>query len=261
MDACERFRSEWLEHVLDEAVRATLEAPGSHAASCGACAEWLKARRFQVELLGALERRTLPGTLDEAIAADLAGAGDGVNASVEEALRDLPRQSAPAELDALVGADLARLARPQDVERDPAANVKTLSVLDFPQVPAVLDRIVDEELARPGLHRAERFVGNLERVPAPAELDGRVAGLFRTRRIPRLAGVATLAAAALVVWLSGGTSEPAAAPRRLQVVYVDAAEASLSPFAQGLAASLAGGVAPASRASVSEPSGSMEEER
>ena len=123
------------------------------------------------------------------------------------------------------------------------AGAERVSVMDYASVPPVLDRLVAEELAQPAVHRVERFAGDLERIPAPEVLERRVGRTLRRRSLP-VAGIATLAAACLVIWFTFGRTRDELSRRQLRVVRVESAGA-LSPLARGLALSLGGG-APAS---------------
>ena len=103
--------------------------------------------------------------------------------------------------------------------------------------------MIGEELADPKVHVAERFVGNLPRKKAPAELEARIVRRLRRPTLPRIASWFTAAAAALVIWLilGGSKQEVTQQPgeRRLRVVRATTL-GELDPIARGMLIGLGG---------------------
>lgn len=162
--ACRTFR----ESLLDRAVEASLalEVAG-HAAECSACA--LFAQRFErcSTALSSLTRKRAPHELEGRVVAALE-AGSRQQRAIE-ALVTLGRLKPPAELDGAVisatGGEHAYQLRGRHA------------------APAVLERLVSEELSDPPKARSRRFVGSLRRFVAPRVLEQRVARDLVTPRL------------------------------------------------------------------------------
>jgi len=84
--------------------------------------------------------------------------------------------------------------------------VQAVRALDQLSAPSVLDRLVEEELARPLEARTARFAGDLEPLRAPRRLDSHVVAHARGRLVARrwLAPAVALAAATVLAWIGGG---------------------------------------------------------
>jgi hypothetical protein len=121
--------------------------------------------RWLEHLLDAGERTGRDRHLD-ACAACQAWIG-GAHAQVTAFAR-LPRRPAPAELERrLFPLQAAALAATEE-------RARRLSELERQDAPAILDRLVEEELASPEAARARRFAGDLARHATPATLEQRV---------------------------------------------------------------------------------------
>jgi hypothetical protein len=135
------------------------------------------------------------------------------------ALFELPRRVVPAPLADSVAADLMPGARTADGTATcfEARLERRLATLPRHSAPAVLDRLVAEELAAPEAARARRFAGDLGRPAVPGALARRLAlgaGADRGRRARRLAaaGVAIAAALLAVVLVLRGDPDPKTRP-------------------------------------------------
>ncbi len=229
--ACQDFRREWLE---DE-TRAGGPSAGAegHLASCSDCAGWLRRTRRQVGMLRSLERLIAPRALDERLAAvESAQELSPSQARAVAEVRGLTRLSAPPELDERLRAgDWA-------VEGPVLRLVRSLARLT---APAVLERLVEEELVDPRKAQADRYVGTLGRLRAPRSLEQRVVGVLRgglswNRSRVFLAAAALLT---LIAWpLLRRTSEPTQAVHEYELVHATS-EAELSPLARALGGGLA----------------------
>ncbi len=182
---CQEPRERWLEDLAKSKVLGTNCHNGgdggdepekiAHLESCPECAEWVR-------------RNTL----------------------LARALWGLPSLSAPPELATRLF-PLERSVAAADPEVSPV--IQAVRALDRHPAPAVLERLVAEELADPSAARTRRFAGDLEPLPAPRKLEVRVLAELRRRIRPRrlLGPVATLAAAAVLVWVGlnqfGGAPE------------------------------------------------------
>lgn len=190
--ACTEFRDEALALDLDGA-RAS-----EHARSCASCAAWALRTAREARALRGLPRQEVPFELDGRVVASLEAGGRQDRAV--GSLGILGRVEPPLELDRAVDAEFESL----EPELQPH------------RAPAVLDRLVSEELADPAKTRARRFLGSLERMSTPAELDARVDALLRerdarppSRRVSgRLTGLALAAAAVLLVWFVAPPDTP-----------------------------------------------------
>ena len=114
-----------------------------------------------------------------------------------------PMLAAPPALDERVAAELEALAASRAPEEPVPLGIQALKTLTCHPAPAVLDRLVVEELEKPALHRTNRFT-DLEKMRAPDQLAVRLErGLQRSLLVRRaLPLVAGLAAAGLVAWLA-----------------------------------------------------------
>lgn len=229
--ACREFRNLWLEHAL-EAVPQSEVAGGDHVLACGACRTWVRAAKGQIGFVGALTKLTAPPELDELVA-------DGLRSGASEPsdIGTLPRVEHGA---------VERGPEPQATFSEPQA-MDILRELSRVAPPAVLERLIEEELRDPAAARARRFAGDLERRSAPARLERRMfrilrGGLARPRRlIGIVAPLATAAAAVLVVWLAflRGTGMPES--ERPFLVYRAESTEGLHPIALDMADALVGG--------------------
>lgn len=216
---CRNFQSLWLEHAP---ARPTGSPEGfdAHLASCEPCRAWVERTEAARAALGGLERHSAPAELEQR----LFGAPD----------TELPVPSREADL-------------PQG-----ALLLQSLSRL---QAPAVLERLVDEELTQPAQAQIRRFVGDLERPEVPADLVARIeeridagqpdAAPLDRRPAPRsllrrLAPLTSLVAAGLLflAMIDRGEAEE---PRRLTVHRVSSA-ADLDPMARGMLDASLGGL-------------------
>lgn len=218
-----------------------------HLSACAGCRRWRTRAEAVAEAVRSLPRQAAPAALDARVAADLGS--EGSERRIARILAHLPRLEAPPILADLVFDGIR-------ADRSPLAG--SLRRLSRRPAPSVLERLVDEELSTPATQRARRFVGDLERLEAPQELEDLVAVPVAERSTPRwrlLAPSAGLAAAALVAWIAmfspgapgtpgtPGPSEGSPTERRFRVVRVDSAS-RLSPFARSFAVGLSGGAVP-----------------
>jgi hypothetical protein len=164
----------------------------AHLETCAECAAFAqRVARFSA-LLGSLPRRNSPPELDGAVVAALE-AGHRQERAIA-AVRGLARLPMPAEIPAEPSVDLPT---------DPWGRVLE-GQRPGARAPAVLDRLVDEDLRGASAALARRFTSRLERHRAPSVLRERLQrsalSLFR----PRASRRNLLAAAALVLLLAGG---------------------------------------------------------
>ena len=168
-----------------------------------------------------------------------------------QAVAGLPRLHAPAELeervfDGLETRSSARLLR--DFARTSPVR----------PAPAVLDRLVAEELSDPAGQRARRFLGDLDRVSVPDALEERLPELHiqsvrevpRSRAVHRASWAGFAAAAIVLVWVSvstesGGSSTDVAVGTRVRSDYGFTVRrvhsiSELDPLAAGLVHGLSG---------------------
>lgn len=220
--SCQEFRSEWLS--------AGPSADG-HASACPTCAAWVRAcERSQVALNG-LTRLVAPPELEARVSEELSGAG---SPRIQRLLESAVRRTAPKALDLRVQ-ELVEGATGTTGHK-----AEALRALDVRSAPPVLERLIEEELAAPALHRAERFTGNLERLQAPEVLGRRVGESMRRNALMRLVlgPLLTLAAAGLVLWLTA-QREDGEREYRFRVTRASSL-AGLDPMARALAESLGG---------------------
>jgi predicted anti-sigma-YlaC factor YlaD len=228
-ERCDAFRADWLSAGFDLA----------HLEQCGDCRAWVAANERRVLALNELAQKTAPAALDQRVARELAG---DRSLRLERAVGSLARLAAPSVLDAAVASLFEERAPAGDAARGERA-AQALRALDLVPAPAVLDRLVAEELARPELQRAERFPGQLERLAAPEELEEKLHGSVRRKAAVRLVRgpLLALAAAAVVVWVALQVDRPQPRSYRFQVVHATSLE-GLDPMARSLAESLTGGI-------------------
>ena len=191
---CHQFRDTALERLGQPQ-----PTEASHAARCEACATWLGRVQGHVRAFGELARHEAPAELFAQVAEGLRFDSDQRIERITATLASLEGPGAPAELDERVLADLASEAA------DAPAPVQALRTLTCHPAPAVLDRLVAEELEKPEYHRVNRFT-DLEKMRAPdalgEELEKSLQPSLFTRRAGSLIG--SLAAAGLVLWMAVG---------------------------------------------------------
>ena len=170
------------------------QGAAEHLADCADCRAWhdalLEARGRQVEALRGLVPRSAPADLDALVAASLE---DGVREDrATAALARLLPLKAPSALDGAVVASLQAGSRQEralrhlgalerheapaslDVRAADALTPANGDLLPSSSSPAVLERLVREDLADLPRALSRRFLDKLTRKPAPAELAGRV---------------------------------------------------------------------------------------
>jgi hypothetical protein len=226
---CKAFRSEWLSG----------EAAGSaHPEQCPACARWVFSSERVLAALSSLGRASAPAELERRIELELAG---DRSRRLERVLGSLVRRGAPAVLELRV-ADTLGAREVRGDEQSGSQKAQALRALDLQPAPAVLERLLREELESPERQRVERFSGSLERLRAPAALAERLASVVRRRALGRLVlgPIATLAAAGLVIWIAVRSGEPEPRRYRFEVIQASSLE-GIDPMARLLAESLGGG--------------------
>ena len=235
-----------------------------HAELCAECSAWLEHAGRVARELEALPRREAPVELEGRVVAALEAGYRQTRAA--GAVGALGRVQSPRELDEAVDADL--VDADADTDGGDAARTAAEARSARLRAPAVLDRLVREELADPRQARARRYLGSLRRRRAPQELRLRVAlalarrgspgqesasgqegapgsqgvALRPTRPTLALAG---LAAATLLVALGAFLSRPQADPRPREraIVIERVADASELPeFAALLLDGASGGL-------------------
>jgi hypothetical protein len=216
-EPCAAFRPELLEHGAGGPASGELSG---HLAACADCRADLARTVRQVAALRALEHVRAPFELDGlSVAATQAGARQERAAL---ALRALGRTSAPADLELRLTGRAA---------------------------PAVLDRLVEEELADIERARVRRWLGRLPRLGAPAELRQRVASGQRRARplVPLGAALVTLALVGGALALVEILRPPAVGPERGPRLVVERVRspADLDPMARSLLGGLTGGLSDA----------------
>ncbi len=215
-----------------------------HAASCERCAAWARSGARQAEAVRGLRRLPAPFELDGSVVAAL-GAGQR-QARAARAIAELLRVSSPAELESAVDAELDAVLGEETREAD--GEPERL------RAPAVLDRLVNEELADPVRARVSRYLGSLRRRRAPQRLRARLALSLEEREFsgPRrirgvLWGGLSLAAGALLAWYGSLSLDRWGEGRRQPAGYDFAIERmssseGLSPMALGHLDGLSGGL-------------------
>ena len=238
MPRCSDFRDRALARLVECA-----PAPGDdpHVAECPECQAWVRRMGAQLGELASLPAVPAPADLDARLERELerfhVAAREG-EARAREGAGALERLAAPGALDGLVAERLA-----QHGAGEPAAPAceGLLRSLDRLRAPAVLDRLVAEELADPAA-QARRFAGDLERVPAPgdlergvrSELTGRRRSGPHRRRKGVLASIGLAAAAALAVWVALPEPEPTYSIELVEVTDVGEMPELLRALANGM---------------------------
>ena len=217
---CQDTRDRLLESESSASDDASLSA---HLAACGECAEFARRARQIRAGLSQVSRVAAPRELDGLVVA-ATQPGSRQERAVA-ALSSLARLPAPAEL---VGRALE------------APTVR-------PRAPAVLDRLVDEDLRDASAAMARRFAGRLDRRRAPPVLLERLQqsafSVLRTDTTRRN----VLAAAAVVLLLASGGwwlsrhAAPAESPDFGFEVRYEAGFGGLHPMARNLLGGLSGG--------------------
>ncbi|MFN0006489.1 MAG: hypothetical protein ACKVXR_01175 [Planctomycetota bacterium] len=205
-----------------------------HLDECPECSEFARRTKALVAHLSALPRRPAPAELAGlVVAATQAGHRQERAANAVSALSRLP---VPSDLE-IVAFDEERVDE-QRSRLDPIGA----------RAPAVLDRLVDEELRDPAAAISRRFASRLDRRRAPGALRERVAGTVRAFLPPsRLRLILPLAAGVALLVLVGvrffgeRSSQVGEATDGFQVVY-ESTMGSMDPMARGLLAGLTGGV-------------------
>lgn len=226
-ESCKIFRREWL----------FSGETSEHGESCKVCRAFVVASRARIEALEGLALVPAPSELDARVDEELSGTDTRRMISV---LTSLVRHPAPAALDVLV---CRRLAEQGDPVRG-QERARAIAALDINGAPDVLERLLREELEDPAGARADRFVGTVTRLEAPSSLADRIATGLRRRATLRtvVPPIASLAAAALVVWLfvrGGEPSERSRAPYPFDVEHT-ADLGGLDPSARRMALLLGG---------------------
>jgi hypothetical protein len=222
--SCQDVRDRLLESDSSASDDASLSA---HLATCSECAEFARrARQIRVSL-SQLPRVEAPRELDGLVVAATQTGFQQERAVA--ALSSLARLPAPEELPA----KLDRRALEEPTVR--------------PRAPAVLDRLVDEDLRDASAAMARRFAGRLDRRRAPPALRERVEesafSVLRTETNRRN----VVGAAALVLllasggwWLRRHAAPAESADFGFEVRY-EAGFGGLDPMARNLLGGLSGG--------------------
>lgn len=204
-----------------------------HLDECSECSAFARRTKALAALFSALPQRPAPSELAGLVVA-ATQAGHRQERAVK-ALGALSRRFVPSELE-VVALDDGRID--EDPSRDDPIRAKA---------PAVLDRLVDQDLRDPAAAISRRFASRLDRRRAPGALRERVAGTVRTLLPPRrmrlilslAAGVALLLLAS--VRFFGGGSQVEESTDGFEVVYESSLD-SMDPMARGLLSGLTGGV-------------------
>jgi len=217
---CESVRFALLQRADGVHADAALDA---HLVGCAACRRELARAGLRAEFVRGLDHVTAPSALDGIVVAALqAGARQ---ARAARAVEDLPVLAAPDEL---------------------ARRIPGLVA------PAVLDRLVAEDLADPAKALARRYAGRLERLRAPADLEERLGRGPRRRRpvvgagILAAAGVLLVAAVLIFTYVARPETTPRSSGPELVVERVESIR-DLDPAAGQLLSGLTGGFVDAHR--------------
>lgn len=217
---CRELRDAWIEHAQPRALEGELAA---HLATCEECARFVANARRIARAMAELPRLEAPDELPgRVVAACHAGF---LQERAARLARELARLEVPSALEQKVLGTASRELR----------------------APAVLDRLVAEDLRDPAKAIARRYAGSLKRHEAPKTLAGRVSSELRRPRAA-LRGLrawhliaACSAGLALVLgiemWRAPDTR--AAEPIAVQIEHVGRAS-DLGPLAASLFDSLAG---------------------
>lgn len=219
---CRDFLDAMLESALDHSVS---EPIARHVAQCPSCGQSLERLRRTRDAIAQLPARRAPEELDGLVVA-ATQAGHRQERVVAH-LRALLREPVPIDLEEKVEGGGALLA---GVSRQHA--------------PAVLDRLVDEDLRDPRKALTRRYLHRLERMGAPEVLRVRVARVLASPQRPARRGL-FLGAAMLLFLLAGlwtfhAMSRPSARASYELVYASDLSE--LEPIARDLLAGMTGGL-------------------
>lgn len=215
-DPCAAARERILEHGT--------AAGGSHVEACASCRAFAASAEALGRALAAVPRRPAPIALDGRVVA---------------ALQAGHRQErAVGQVSSLEG-----LEAPEALSRGLDRALSGGSALPRHPAPAVLERLVREELADPVAARARRHLGALPRRAAPEELRKRLERDLARRAGPRRRGARVgLTLAAVVLALVGAARLlPTSEPTRRQLLPLEfeivrgASPADLSPMARAFA--------------------------
>jgi len=239
---CEEARDRILENRGD--LPAGESELRSHLESCGACASHASRTVRVATALAALRRAPAPREL-EGLAVATFHEGHRQDRAVS-ILRSLGRLSTPQELSGRTLRSGRRLGRP--VLRTDLTDGGSGA-----RAPAVLDRLVDENLRRGSADAGRRFASRLDRLRAPRVLRGRIESSARFfLGAHRARGNRVLAAAAVLVLFGGGlwiglrAAKEASSATDFQVRHETSLDA-LDPMARSLLGGLSGGLVDAPR--------------
>ncbi len=166
---CSDFHSAWVQaqpaSPLKESAGSSAVEIAEHLAGCESCAALARRLRIEAGLLCTLEVFPAPRELDERVAREIAAQlAEAEHAEpspgVARFLEHLGRVSAPVGLDDRVA---SLLAREHQLPVEPGL-----------QAPAVLDRLVEEQLGDLPKAIASGMLSKLERPVTPADLEERV---------------------------------------------------------------------------------------
>jgi hypothetical protein len=250
MTLCEELRALW---IKDLASRREVQTAGpvhagvDHLEACAGCAAWFERQQRIADAIGSLARLPAPAELRTRCASELAAARR--ERLVGGILGTLDRVPAPAGLEQRLrgnfAAQEAEAAAREGRAGDRPLLAGALAGLARRDVPAVLDRLVSEELADPTAARARRFAGDLERRRAPFELERRVRlrvlGRDGARGLLRIFVPVALAAGLLAVAAQRWSRDAERKGSHLEVVELSSLT-ELEPVARDLLAALGGGM-------------------
>jgi hypothetical protein len=222
---CDRFDAE----LLDGALRGEVQGEElvRHLRECSRCSERWARMRLVAQSIVELPRQTIPSKLEGSIVASLHG-GYREDRAIA-AMRWLSRVVPPSQLSHAVRAAVGGEER----------------------APAVLDRLLAEEIDDAGRSTARRASARLRRIPAPLELTQRLDELFaggdpRKTSSPRMRrGLVAfaLAASALLVMKLGGAFAPTRESRPIATIEFHGVQslAELDPLTRELIDQFTGG--------------------
>jgi hypothetical protein len=235
---CERAR----ELLLDGrfAVAARPAELREHLDSCAACAAEASRAERLVASLAAMVRVTAPRDLDGFVVATM-HEGYRQDRAVA-ALRTLGRLSTPGELTGRTLRSRRSLREPWLEE--PSSDASAAGT----HAPAVLERLVDENLRRGSADAGRRFASRLDRLQAPRILRGRIEASVRSllggdrslrRAIPVAAALLVLLGGTLWLGLRGGKRGAELADLRIRH---ETSLAAMDPMARSMLGGLTGGL-------------------
>ena len=192
---CEAARELLLESRF--ALDASAPELREHLEACPSCAAEASRTARIVTSLASMARVSAPRELDGLVVATMHEGYRQDRAVV--ALRSLGRLSTPGEL-------TGRTLRSRRSLREPslAEPMSDASTSD-PRAPAVLERLVDENLRRGSADAGRRFSSRLDRLRAPRVLRGRIEATARSLLGSNRAIRHGIAVAAALIALLGGT--------------------------------------------------------